>query len=174
MKLVAPVSLVLLSSSIFLFAQNQNQHPAQATKQFANNSCPVSLHVQQSVGGDLLDSKDSRHEGLGQRLHLTATNPDDKLIAKATVTVHGRTSKGHVEQSLSISGVSSDAVKTLDATFSPGSDNAVSAYIWVPGLTAVQAIDLKSITYADGSSWKLSAGEACHFLLDGNMLIAGR
>lgn len=34
-------------------------------------------------------------------------------------------------------------------------------YAWVSGFTAVNFIDLKSVSYADGTSWQVSNGKSC-------------
>jgi hypothetical protein len=68
----------------------------------------------------------------------------------------------------------SDATRTLDVAFPAGSDKNASADLWVPGMSAVYSIDLVSVTYADGSTWKLAAGKTCHTPIDGVMLVGGR
>jgi len=41
----------------------------------------------------------------------------------------------------------------------------------VPGLSAVSMIDLNSVTYSDGSTWKLAAGSVCSSRIDPMMLV---
>jgi hypothetical protein len=110
--------------------------------------------------------------GVAQRLHLIVTNPDSRRVVQASVTVRGFADKARVVQTMSSSD-SPDAARTMDVRFLAGSGKEVSADLRVPGLTAVSAIDLNSVTYADGSIWKLAAGGSCRSWIDGLMLVSG-
>jgi hypothetical protein len=70
--------------------------------------------------------------------------------------------------------VSSDAARTLDVSFPANTSKDNSAILWVPGLTAVQAIELNSLTYADGSTWKIASGNVCRSPVDALMLVGNR
>lgn len=136
-------------------------------------TCPISLHAQQSsaasrreVGGG-----DAHPQGVAQSLHLSVTNPDSRRVVAATVTVRGFANKGRLVQVLSTQS-GSDAAKTMDVRFSPVSGGDVSADLRVPGLSAVSEVDLKSVTYSDGSVWKLAAGASCRSWIDGLMLVS--
>jgi len=54
----------------------------------------------------------------------------------------------------------------------PGREAA--ADVTVPGLSGVTTIELNSVTYADGSTWKLAGGSVCRSPIDGFMLIGNR
>ncbi len=136
----------------------------------ASAGCPVSLRAQQGTGADKL-TVSNRPAGIAQLLHLTITNPDSKRITGASVTVWGFTSKGRMMQTASAGG-SNEAAKTLDVRFSDGSGKESVADLWAPGLTSVQSIDLNSVTYADGTTWKLAAGATCRIRPDWVMLVS--
>jgi hypothetical protein len=147
-----------------------------ATAQIAPmiDACPISLHAQQSsaatrreVGSDV-----PRPKGIAQSLHLIVANPDSRRIVQANVTVRGFADKARIVQTMSSSD-SPDAAKTMDVRFPAGSGKEFSADLRVPGLTAVSAIDLNSVTYADGSIWKLAAGSSCRSWINGLMLVSG-
>jgi hypothetical protein len=177
MKCAAAVSLALFFGSIALAAQSAGQQqPSTLMVQLppGNTACPVAMHARQGVGGDLLAVKNSRPKGAAQSLHLILTNGDSKQIAGGEVTVHGLTAKGRVTKTLSAKDDSSDVVRTLSIKFSAGANKDVFADFWVPGLTAIHADDLNSVTYADGSTWKLQAGTVCRTIPDPNMLVSGR
>jgi len=141
----------------------------------AVSNCPVFMRAQHLSDGSLVKTGKPTHPaGIGQRLHLTFTNPDSKQIASARVTVHGVTPKGRVMQASSAQGGSSDATQSLSVTFSPGPDQSATADLWVPGMTAVQSIKLESMMYSDGSTWKAADGKACRVTPDPLMLISIR
>ncbi len=138
--------------------------------------CPVSVHAQQSSTATAMEVDSSRPKGLAQLLHLTlAKQPDSSRIARATVTVRGLLPKTRATLTpMTLGSDPSDATRTLDVAFPAGSDKNASADLWVPGMSAVYSIDLVSVTYADGSTWKLAAGKTCHTPIDGVMLVGGR
>ena len=96
-----------------------------------------------------------------QRLHLSARGPDSKRIVAARFMPIFSTDKDY------------DAAKTLNVRFSPESAHEDSADVSVPGLTAVGVIDLNSVTFADGSTWKIAQGQSCRVWVDGLMLVSG-
>jgi hypothetical protein len=175
MKLTFQIPLFLLLSCAALAAQSANQNQpivVQSPPQTA--SCPVSMRAQHAAGGDLLAVNSSHPKGIGQSLHLTVTSQDSNQIASATVTVRGLTPKGRVTQTLAAQNDASDAEKTIDVKFSPGPGKSASADIWVPAMSAVKAIDMQSVTYADDSTWKLPPEKTCRTFPDPVMLISGR
>jgi hypothetical protein len=135
------------------------------------NTCPISLHVWQAGGGDMVKVNGVPVNGVAQRLHLTVTNRDSRRIVQANVTVRGFADKARFVETLSRQD-NSDAARTMDLRFPAGSGKEVSADLRVPGLTAVSAIDLNSVTYSDGSTWKLAAGGTCRSWIDGLMLVS--
>ena len=175
MKLTIEIPLFLLLSCAALDAQlaNQNQNiiiqlPPQT------GPCPVFMRAQHAADGDLLAVNSGHPKGIGQSLHLTVTSPDSRQIASATVTVRGLTPKGRVTQTLAGQDNAFDAEKTMDITFSASPGKGASADIWVAGLSAVKAIDMQSVTFTDGSTWKLPAERTCRTFPDPVMLISGR
>lgn len=201
MRCAAAVSSALLLGSMTLAAQTASQNQAQTivqktrtapdgstvwTTQTVNqadmqaavvhsapmiSTCPISLHARQAPGGDMMEINGGRLKGIAQYLHLTVAAPNSKHIVEANVTVRGFENKGRLVQTMSNQD-SSDAARTLDVRFPAGPGKEVSADLSVPGLSAVSAIDLNSITYADGSTWKLAAGSSCRSWIDGFMLVS--
>ncbi len=184
MKAATLVAFVLLAVSAVVAAQNvgvvrQVQIGQAATSVYrapaVAPACPVSMRAQQRWGGDLVAAdagSDARPKGIAQRLELIATNPDSKRITRARVTVHGLAPKGRVTQLASRE--RSDAVKTFDVKFTAGTGKDVIALLRVPGMAVVLSIGLESVTYADGSTWRLADGPSCRTVPDPMMLISGR
>jgi hypothetical protein len=167
------VLLLILFGSVALAAQSANQHPVQSivvVPPNATSTCPVSLRAQQRAAGDVREVDNSRPKGIAQLLHLAFTNADPRAIKSVTVTVHGLSGKSHIVQTLSTSD-STDAARTLDVMLAAESGREVAADLWVPGLSAVRTISLESISYADGSTWKLAGESGCSTLIDGFMPI---
>jgi hypothetical protein len=188
MKLAVLLSCTLVAGSTTLAAQSANMSSSSIEKFGPNQTvtvatvavpsaaaadgCPVSLRAQQGMGGDMRTIS-SRPAGIAQLLHLTISNRDSKRITGASVTVRGLTSKGRMVRTVSAGG-STEAAKTLDVGFSDGSGKESVADLWAPGLTSVQFIDVHSVTYADGSTWKLASGATCHIRPDWVMLVSSR
>ena len=68
----------------------------------------------------------------------------------------------------------SDINRTLDVTFTSEADGSSTAELDLPAFTSVQTVRLDSITYADGSTWKVADARVCSVAPDGFMLISGR
>ena len=175
MKLAIKVQLFLLLSCAALGAKSANQNQTviiQLPPQ--TGPCPISMRAQHAADGDILEVNSNHPKGIGQSLHLTVTSPDSRQIATAALIVRGLVPKGRVTQTLAAQDNTFDAEKTMDIKFSaePGKD--ASGDIWVPGLSAVMTIDLQSVTFTDGSTWKLPAEKTCRTFPDPVMLISGR
>lgn len=138
-------------------------------------SCPISMRAQHLSDGSMVKTGKAQHPaGIGQRLHLTFTNPDAKQIASASLTIHGVTPKGRVMRASPAQGDSSEATRNMSASFSAGPDGSATADVWVPGMTAVESIELDSVAYSDGSTWKVADGARCRITPDPFMLVTGR
>jgi hypothetical protein len=70
----------------------------------------------------------------------------------------------------------SEISKTLNVTFAPEDEKSVSAELVLPGFSSVTFVQLKSVTYQDGSAWKVDgqAEQACRVAPDPLMLIANQ
>lgn len=97
-------------------------------------------------------------------------------VAFATATVHGF---GTGPEFVPVDGlvlpresVSTGAARNVRGNRSPApqtnlklhfnsADGSSVAEMWLPGFGPVRWLDLKSITYADGSTWKPAKGETC-------------
>jgi hypothetical protein len=143
-------------------------------------SCPVSLSASQlgspmnrEVGNEPSAGK-SREAT--QLVRLTVQPRDARRIVSATVTVHGYANKGRVVETLTAEAEDAygggDAVKTLEVSFPSRTGSQTWAELAVPGFSAVSSVQVKSITYADGSSWKFAEGVACSTRIDPMMLVS--
>jgi len=139
------------------------------------NSCPVALHARQSADAFRREVANggSYPKSLAQHLHLTASNPAGPQIVAAKVTVRGFADKARA-LAAGPAQDDSDAAQTVDVKFAGEPGHQAAAELTVPGFSAVTAIELNSVTYADGSTWKIASGSACRSPIDGFMLIGAR
>jgi hypothetical protein len=177
--------LALCVSAVPALAQTVDQHQMRKPGQtpaltvivgptYDFGSCPVSLRANQAAGGNSLEVDNAKPKGIAQGLRLLVVEPKSKQVVSASVTVRGLADKGRMVQTLSTDSETSDASRTLEAKFAAGAGNEGSAFIWVPGLTAVQAIDLDSVTYSDGTTWKMAESSVCRIVPDPLMLVNNR
>ena len=135
------------------------------------------MHVGQGIGGAMVavDESGVKRQVFAPRLRLFLNDlrrdkPNQRIVS-AAVTVHGskprakarpidtETDQGELEMNLNVS---------LADWGEPG----VSGDFRLPGFTSANRIDLQSLTYADGSIWKLSGGQSCRVAPDPLMLVA--
>lgn len=135
-------------------------------------NCPVSLRAQQMPGGDRMMVNGVPGKAIAQMLHLTAIAPRSRQVVAANVTVRGYSSKARFLPTRLSNQDAADASKTLDVAFNFATNKETSADVSVAGFSAVTVVDLNSVTYSDGSTWKLAAGSACRSWIDGFMLVA--
>jgi hypothetical protein len=135
--------------------------------------CPVSLRAQHLADGSMVRVGNSHPAGVGQWLHLTLADHGSSQIVKATVAIYGLSNKARITQTAAGSDFS-DVVRTTTVQFSAASPGSVAGDVRVPGMTAIQRIDLDSVAYADGTVQSFAAEQACHVTPDPLMLVAGR
>jgi hypothetical protein len=139
------------------------------------SACPVSLRAQHLADGSMVRTRDGHSKGVGQWLHLSVDKPQAEQVTSALITVHGFADVPRVTEAAPAAKTQSDAQRTMTVSFStvPAS-GAAGADLWVPGMTAVTSIELKRVTYADGSLWSFAGGGSCRITPDPLMLVAGR
>jgi hypothetical protein len=137
-------------------------------------SCPVSMRAEHLADGSMVKTSGAHPKGIGQWLHLSLASRDSRQIERATLTVHGFTPKGRVTQTLSVGNGTTDAVQTFNISFSESANWTALTNIWVAGMSAVERIDLISMDYNNGTSWKIAADSSCQVTPDPLMLITSR
>jgi hypothetical protein len=136
------------------------------------DSCPVSLRAQQTPGGDRMEVNGVPGKTMAQRLHLTASSPRSRQVVAANVTVRGYGNKARVLPTGLSSQNTGDTARTIDIAFTAAAGKDASTDVTLAGFSAVTVIDVNSVTYSDGSTWKLAAGSSCRSWIDGAMLVA--
>jgi hypothetical protein len=116
---------------------------------------------------------DTRIESSAMQLKFILTNHRPGQIVAANITAHGRKGKGEVVPAVAsrASGDSADTAKTMDVSFASNPDGSVATNLVLAGFTYVTSIELNSVTYADGATWKFAPRDDCHVAPDPLMLI---
>ena len=188
--LAIPFALVLGSAAMAAQAIDQYQPrkfdaqatPASATAQVFVppgtdvSNCPAIFNARQGGSGSLISVKPGQPqpstEGYAQRIHLTTVDGKTRVIA-ATVRVHGLTPQPRYMPVDPGMGGPAKITRTLQVTFSPEAKNEVGTDLVMRDFTAVLSIEVESLTYADGSTWKSGPG-VCRVIPDPTMLIGAR
>ena len=146
-----------------------------------NVSCPVAMQAQYGADGGLMAVRGgATHSGIGTPLRLTLNNPKPGEISAIRITFHGWDGTGRTLPAKSTAPAAetnssyANATRTMDLTVSIGPQKSADTVVWVSGLTAVDSIDLDSVSYADGSNWEPRASQACRIVPDPKMLISNR
>jgi hypothetical protein len=150
------------------------------------NACPASMQVTHLADGSLVKTGSGHPSGIGQWLSLSFNggNSNENQIVQAKVAVHGIKPNGHVTQALSFVNGPDNMVRTFTVPVPTGRhkdahgnlmvDRDTRANLWVPGMSAVDRIDLVSLDYSDGSTWTVSDHQSCSVVPDPKMLITSR
>lgn len=111
--------------------------------------------------------------GTGQRLHLTLKDPKGKAMVSASVVVEGWTPGGHAEEAAARRDgePAGHGQRNLTTPLTAEADGTAAGDLWAPGLTSVDWVELRSIAYADGSTWTPPSAQACRVAPDPFMLV---
>jgi hypothetical protein len=144
--------------------------------------CPVDMRVRQKMSGGTVavDENGVKRKVFAQRLRLILNslrpgNSGQKAVS-ATVTVHGTSGTARLQPLGPVSNhvrdlSSGSMVRTLRVGLGDWGDQGVSGDFFLPGFTSASQVDLESVTYEDGTTWKLSNNESCRVAPDPLMLI---
>ena len=146
------------------------------------HSCPMDMHVRQGIGGGMIavDEKGVKRRVYAPRLRLFLNDlrkdRSGQKIVSATVTVHGTSGKprmqnlnAHGEQDADLN--SGSVKRTMNVELAHWGDPGVSGDFVLPGFTSASRVDLESVTYEEGTTWKLSGADSCRVAPDPLMLI---
>lgn len=115
----------------------------------------------------------TRTESFAMQLKFVLTNHHAGQIVAANITAHGGNGKGEVVPAIAsrASGGSAETAKTMNVSFASSPDGSVTTSIVLPGFSYVTFIELNSVTYANGETWKFAPREACQVAPDPLMLV---
>ena len=141
--------------------------------------CPIDMRVRQGISGGMLAVDKDGVERLVfvPRLNLFLNDlRRDKKIVSAVVIVRGTAGKAHIEQLDAVPASRSDSAsrviaRTLNVDLADWGEPGVSGDLRLPGFTSASRVDLQSVIYDDGSTWKPSGSQTCRVRPDPIMLI---
>lgn len=193
MRSAAIFGLAVLLASLTLPAQQESQTSSPQGQIVivlpppVIETCPLGMHVRQGMGGQMMQVKDGQRKSVfGARLVLTLTGPasgriesrqklparaNSLQIKEATVTVHGLNGKNRFVPARS---GPAESTRTLTIRFTTPDMSEVSGELLVPGFTATTLVELNSVTYANGETWKFTGSASCKMAPDPLMLVADR
>jgi hypothetical protein len=174
MNRVSSLPLAFLLLSTFAVAQ---QPATLHLSEDRSAGCPVDMEarhatqtpVSMNAGGE--NAPDNKVVPQLQRLHLTLTNPSSRDIVSAQFTAHGFSKKPRA-MDLSSGSNETDLAKTIDIALGVKGKGHASHDLSLNHFTAVTSIDLNSISYADGTTWRAPSPGACSITPSGVMLVA--
>ena len=147
-----------------------------------DQGCPVDMRVRQRMSGGTVavDANGIERKVFAQRLRLILNSfqqdNSGRKVVSAMITVHGTGTKARV-QPLG-AGKNGDwdlnsgsMARTLHVDLANWSEPGVAGDFLLSGFTSASRVDLESVTYDDGSTWKLSKNETCRVAPDPIMLI---
>jgi hypothetical protein len=186
MKCASILSFATLLTATFAFGQavvSSDAKLALATPSahMDATNCPVGLRVKHGPGlatsrsadGPTINGKPlpygpARLPDENQAIHLTMTNLTPQPIVSAQVVVHGFSNKWRY---VPLSGADPDLETTVDVALDVKGNGEASRNLSLSRFTAISAVDVNAITYADGSSWRTSTPGNCSATPDLFMLV---
>jgi hypothetical protein len=112
-----------------------------------------------------------RESGPSQNIHLTLGRGLNGHIVAATVKVYGLSNKQRMAPLAG--GATPDISRELQVAFGGEESDGSAADLKLHGFTAVNSIEVVSITYSDGSTWRADDA-VCRVTPDPMMLIGAR
>ncbi|MGA7859474.1 MAG: hypothetical protein WCA11_16185 [Terracidiphilus sp.] len=176
MHRAAAIALALLLSPSLSIAQNAANSPTQSVFVLPPvlYTCPIGMRAEHAPDiHRVYVQGDTRTESSAMQLKFILTNRRPGQIVAANITAHGRKGKAEIIPAVAsrASGDSADTAKTMDVSFASGADESVNTNIVLPGFSYVTFIELNSVTYANGTTWKFAPRDDCQVAPDPLMLI---
>jgi hypothetical protein len=178
---ILPLAIVLATTSAIgqdtvLLRSPQTTPSVLMQPRTLSADCPVGLKVNH---GPSYAKKNTKYGPFAapapkvqeQRIQLTMTNPSLKEIVSAQITVYGFSDKW---RAIPLAGApdTPDLRKRINIDLNVKGNDHASSDLSLHRFTAVAYVDLDSLTYADGATWKASAPGACSVTPDLFMLVS--
>jgi hypothetical protein len=153
-------------------AQNTNHPSAVPTKEALDlalpESCPVGVEMRH--GESFLAQRVAKDpERPFQRVHLTFRNPSIWKIVEVRFTVYGYTNR---LRTFTLVSAEPDASRKITLPIEIEAKGEGTHELTLPGFSALSSLELDSLRYADGSTWKGAKGHACVVYPGAMMLVS--
>jgi len=129
--------------------------------------CPINMRVRQDFSAQMTKVKDgAQGNTLAARLKILLSDARAQAphhqIVQATVTVHGMNGTAQILSADVRPDGRANIAKTLTLRLAGDEGQQVAGDLLLPGFTAVSMVDLETVTYDDGATWKFGGSSACH------------
>ena len=153
---ILPLAIVLATTSAF--AQSFTLTPP-----IDPSRCPVGLEVARSNGLFVYQNTAAVPAApvapkTEQRFDFKMTNFRTHKIVSAQITAHGFSYKW---RTMPASTAAPDIWKTMDVALAVKGNGSASRELSFGRFAAIRTIDVDSVTYVDGSTWRASSPGAC-------------
>jgi hypothetical protein len=183
MKRTAVFAIAFVFSSVVLVAQDtarpntvggENHTLTILQLSPAIVGCPVGMRARHEFGlHRVYVGNHSAPEPSGMRLNFVLTSPRQEPITSASITVRGLDGRSHIVQT-GDRVASPDIEKTMSVNLIPGEDRNSNADLIAPGFVVVNSIELNSVTYSSGATWKFGGNQVCQIAPDPLMLVSAQ
>jgi hypothetical protein len=136
--------------------------------------CPVSLRAQRQGMAVIRNTGDQRQDSTPeQRLELTLTNSHMRNVVSAVIKVHGLNGAVQVMPADPIRRAH-ESTRTIALNVSVLSMHSASTELMMRSFGTVSRIEVESVEFADGTSWKAAEQGMCSFAPELYMLVGSR
>ncbi|WP_128913410.1 hypothetical protein [Granulicella sibirica] len=135
--------------------------------------CPIGMRARYEGGLTAQRVTDGKVEVV-QRMHLNFWNLEKREVAGAAASFHGYTAQVRYAPLEPSGKGGSDISRTVDFQLALGKGEMATKPLALKSFGSVSWIDLRSVTYADGSVWKAAEGSNCRIEPDRFLLVGGQ
>jgi len=185
-RLEAKMNRASILSLAFLFATTSGIAQNALRPRAIGADCPVDMQATHSTpmpvrmnangapqNGSPLNGQKTVLErpapAVNQQIHLGMTSLVPRDIVSAVFTARGFSNK---PRAINTAGQGPDLRRSIKVVVDIKGNGHASSELSLRDFTTVAAIDLDTITYADGSTWRNSSPAACRVIPEGMMLVA--
>ena len=134
--------------------------------------CPVSLRAQRQGTAVMHNAGDpSQDRTPAQRLELTLFNAHTRNVVSAVLKVHGFDGSVQVMPADPIRKGGHEVTRTIELNLSVLSMHSASTDLTMRSFGMVSRIEVESVGFADGTSWKAAEQGMCSYSPDLYMLV---
>ncbi len=164
-------SLLIILASASTFAQVS---PTTFTLRSSDSAgCPVGFFASRQATGQIMSAGDTRQTNPAQGLHLKLNHlMPAPAIESIEVTVYGTSPRARV---LPLAQKASDTVsKTFELRRTGDNTSLTDADVWMHQVGSLTSVDLISIAYADGTTWRATANLRCRAVPSNYLLVGSK
>lgn len=137
--------------------------------------CPVSLRAQRQGTAVMHNAGDHQPDRAPmQQLELTLTNAHTRNVVSAVIKVHGFDGSVRAIPADPIRRGSHELTRTVELNLTVLGKHSASTDLTVQRFGTVSRIDVESVEFADGTSWRAAEQGLCSFTPDLYMLVGSR